>query len=75
MDSHISFLVVNSENACELVVAALERHHGAVEYRVAARDKVARDNGVCVITPYYVLAARGLVLPRDIGEGGLTYDL
>ena len=70
MDSHISLFVVNSENACELVVAALEGNYCAVEDGVAGGEEVSRDYRVSVVSPDNVLAVCGLVLPRDIGSEG-----
>lgn len=74
VDSHIPLLVVYSENAGELIVAALKGNDRAVEDRVAGREEIAGDNGVSVIAPYNVLAARGTLHPRHIGNGRLIDD-
>ena len=66
VDSHVSFLVVNTENTCELALFALERNNCAVEDRVAGRKKVTGDYGVVVCTPDNVLTACGSVLPGNV---------
>ncbi len=71
VDSHISFLIVNSEHACELIVAVLEGNYCAVEDGVACGEKVSRNYRVSVIAPDNILTACGLVLPGDVGERGL----
>ena len=75
MDSHVSFLVVNSENAGKLIIAAFKGNDCAVEDGVACGKKVSRDNGVSVKAPDYILAALGLVLPGDIRKRGLVKNL
>lgn len=65
MDSHVSFLVVYTENACKL---ALERNNRRVEDGVACGKQIAGNNGVSVAAPDNVLAALGTILPRHIGN-------
>lgn len=60
---HVSDLIVYTENACEL---ALERNNSAVEDRVGSGEKISGDNGVSIVSPYYIVAALGLVLPGHI---------
>ena len=43
VDPHFSFLIIDAEDACELV---LKGNGGAVEDTVRAGDQVARDDGV-----------------------------
>ena len=66
MDSHISFLVVNTENTCELALFTLKRNNCTVEDRVACRKKVTGDYGVVICAPDNVLATCGTILPRDV---------
>jgi len=77
VELHVTLSVVNSEYACELVVALYKRNNGTVEDGVGGlsvavslldHNVVTLDDGVSVVAPYNVLAALGLVHPGDIGH-------
>ena len=81
---HVSLSVVNSENACELVVAVLERYNGAVEDGVGRlsvavsllnHDLISLNDRVSTVSPYNVSASLGLFHPGDIGHGYAVYNL
>ena len=73
VDSHVSFLVVNTEYACEVALVAFEGNYCGVEDGVAGGKQVAGNDRVSVVTPDNVLAALGSVLPGHV-RNALTKD-
>ena len=63
VDSHVSFLVVNTEYACKLT---FKRNYCAVEDRVAGGKKVTGNDGVVVCTPDNIFASCRTVLPGNV---------
>ena len=65
MQLHVPLLIVHTEHPGE---ASLKGNHCTVEHTVGGGENVPLDDGVCLVTPDYVLAVCRPVLPGQIGD-------